>query len=257
MYVNLSQLAFAAYIYDALTADDKSLTKLMDQTGPIPDLTRQDTVVAILEWLNSWGCRLRKDDFGKAADELADWQNACGSQLPPTEANLLDLSDGELELAASAYANLFERKADRKKRFQATATAKALFVLRPNALPPWDEAIRKGPSKDKGSKMRYDGSRESYLQFLKDSQSELRELKQSCEAVGLDCADVPDLIERPFSSLAKLVDEYNWVTITRGFEPPDCLKLSQWLGWTSDIPARLKSALEALPKVKQKVVGKA
>lgn len=248
MYVNLSQLAFAAYIYDA-TADDDSIAELNAKIGPTPDLTKRDTANAILEWLNDWQCRLCEEEFDTAIAELKKWQKAFGSELASIKSNLLELNDSELNNASLVYADLFKRKANQRRTFGPTATTKTLFILRQNALPAWDKAIREG--------LEFDDKPSSYLLFLKHSQKQLQELKTSCKAAGVDIADVPKLVNRPNSSLAKLVDEYNWVTITRGFEPPDCMKLSQWLGWASGIPAGLKSALEALPKMKQTAVGKA
>jgi hypothetical protein len=221
--MDLSQLAFAGYIFRKM-ADDESLAALRAKIGAMPDLGRIETALAILQLLNKWKCRLREVDFDTTARELANWQDACGKFLPPNSISLLEMKETDLERAALAYADLFNRKADRRRRFQATATAKTLFFLRPNAFPPWDEAIRDG--------LNYDGGSESYLRFLKESQIQLLELKKSCEAAGVDVAQVPGIIYRPASTLAKLVDEYNWVTITRGIRPPDWLTLVQWTAWS-------------------------
>ena len=226
--MNLSQLAFAGYIYGR-GAYDESLNALRAKIGTVPDLGRTETALAILQWLNEWKCRLREADFGMAARELANWQDSCGNLLPPVSTGLLEMRDADLKCAAEAYAGLLNRKADRRRSFGPTATAKVLFFIRPKGFPPWDEAIRKD---EKYGKRKYDGSVDSYLRFLQDSQSQLFELKKSCEAAGVDVAQVPDIIYRPASTLAKLVDEYNWITITRGLRPPDWVTLVQWCAWS-------------------------
>jgi hypothetical protein len=229
--MDLSQLAFAAYIYRSVAGEyDKSLIAIRTKIGQTPDLSRNETASAILQCLNEWNCRLCEADFGEAALELAKWQHACGKLLPPVSTGLLEMRDADLKCAAEAYAGLLDRKTDRRRSFGPTATAKVLFFIRPNALPPWDEAIRKN------EKRKYNGRVESYLRFLQDSQSQLFELRKSCEGAGVDVCRVPEICDRPASTLAKLVDEYNWVTITRKWEAPDTEKVRQWLSW-SDVPS--------------------
>ncbi len=233
--MDLSQLAFACKIYRRF-ADDETVAAIKVKVDADPSLGRHETALAVLKWLNSWGCRLCEADFPLAADELRRWCGDFGLKLPRVGVALLDLGDDDLYCAAEAYGDLFNRKAGRKRRFQATAASKVLFFLRPNSLPPWDEKIR--------SELGLDGSSSSYLAFLQRAQGELRELNYSCEATGIDIANVPNEVHRPASTLAKLVDEYNWVTITRGFRPPDWLALSEWLAWS----LAGKPCPDALPK---------
>ena len=57
---------------------------------------------------------------------------------------------------------------------------------------------------------------------------QLRELVDDAERFGIKAGDIPRQVGRPASSLAKLLDEYNWVTITIVPEPG--LELLQGLG---------------------------
>ena len=94
-------------------------------------------------------------------------------------------------------------------RFGATAAAKALYALRPDACPPWDEPIRAHHG--------WDGSAASYRAALERASAELAEAAASA---GVAVAELPALIGRPGSSPPRLVDEHDWLRVTRGHQPP-------------------------------------
>ncbi len=88
--------------------------------------------------------------------------------------------------------------------FGDTATAKALFALRPQALIPWDEPIRRafGPP----------GGGVTYVKLLELAAAALDGLARR---LGASVGELPGLLGRPESSPPKLVDEYLWIRITR------------------------------------------
>ena len=86
----------------------------------------------------------------------------------------------------------------------------------------WNDAIR--------SKLGHDGSGASYVRLLVDVRGKLRALVD--QGIGLD--DLPQELGRPHSTAAKLIDEYYWVTHTRGVTPPDPALLRQWLDWSAE-----------------------
>jgi hypothetical protein len=88
-----------------------------------------------------------------------------------------------------------------------TGAAKTLFALRPLAIPPWDEPIRLELER-KGV--------HSFRAYLARVAEQLRSL--SAEA-GVPVQDLPAFIGRPDSTPPKLIDEYNWIVITRGINP--------------------------------------
>jgi hypothetical protein len=94
----------------------------------------------------------------------------------------------------------------------ATGAAKLLHALRPRVLPPWDDPIR--------SALSLDGGRDSYLTYLLDVQANVRGIEKEAAAAGIKAADIPRALGRPKSSLPKMVDEYFWVTLTRGLAIP-------------------------------------
>jgi hypothetical protein len=184
---------------------------------------------ALLRWLRRWGCRhLRRDDNALASEALREWGAAWEAGLPAHGVPLDRLGDGEIDALAGAYGALAElpagfraaRRAPVPVRFGATAAAKALYALRPEACPPWDEPIRAHHG--------WDGSAASYRAALARARSELAE---AAESAGVAVADLPALIGRPGSSPPRLVDEHDWLRVTRGHEPPAPEELERW--WRS------------------------
>jgi hypothetical protein len=57
------------------------------------------------------------------------------------------------------------------------------------------------------------------------------QLRRLATQAGCDVEELPRLVGRPESSPPKLVDECNWIVITKGLEPPTRESLRQWLGW--------------------------
>ena len=113
---------------------------------------RPDHAAALLTWLRHWGCRqfaVADEELSRAS--LADWWRAWGRKLPPPKRTVDALDDRALDAIAGAYDDLrgrqasWQRRADGNvaKTFGATGTAKALYAIRPNACPPWDEPIRR------------------------------------------------------------------------------------------------------------------
>jgi hypothetical protein len=197
------------------TRFDASLRRFRDQTAPTLDLADSAHISWLLIWLRSWGCR----QFANAYDSLAtesilDWHLSNRTRIP--HASMMNLRDEELQEAASAYNALSKSLPSRKKgsdrvnavTFGATGAAKVLFALRPEALPPWDGAIRK--------QLRYKGTRDSYLRFLREVQRMIVGLVEEAALKGIGQDAIAKEVGRPDSTLPKLVDEYYFITITRG-----------------------------------------
>ena len=59
----------------------------------------------------------------------------------------------------------------------------------------------------------------------------LSDLQGVAAQAGVGVSELPALIERGDSTPPRLIDEYYWVTITRGFIPPTRDELANWLAW--------------------------
>jgi len=216
-----------------MTDYDSSYLQFQKETSPQLDLSYEQHRKALLNWLNDWGCRQFAIDYhGLASEEIRNWYQDVGNQLFPLDRTLLDLSDSDFTSVSTAYAKLVNRTASKrtlrvggqaKVEFGPTGTAKILFALRSNALIPWDEQIR--------IKFHFENTADDYAKYLQLVRKNLEELKDACERNSCRLSDLPQLLGRPKSSLAKLIDEYFWVTVSRKCPAPTSKELAQWAQW--------------------------
>jgi hypothetical protein len=216
--MDMGQLEWACRLYGQLTNYDASLRELRSAVDGRLDPWRADHRARLLRWLNQWGCRQFALDYHEIASEsLAAWADAWMADLPNAAVTLVDLTDGEVRTYAEAYADLARRTASYKRRakrtsavtFGPTGAAKTLFALRPEAVPPWDDPIRR--------RLGANGDLGSFRRYLLDVATQLRSLAAEAR---VPVSQLPALVGRPGSNPPKLIDEYNWVVITRGLPPP-------------------------------------
>ena len=227
--VTLCKLAFASHMYNSLTPFNKSLKLVNDHTNNNIDLTNPAHRIALLKWLNDWGCRhLAEDQHNIASNSILDWYQADGASLFTNKKPIWDLGDLELEVAARVYGSLKDRTGTRRVRKEresevhigATAASKVLFAIRPKALMPWDEAMR--------IRFDCDGSPESYYRYLKIIRDLTSHIGVLCRNKGFKIDDLPGKLGRPNSTVLALVNEYIWVTETREVELPASHILARW-----------------------------
>jgi hypothetical protein len=221
--MTLAELSLGCYMYAATTSFDGGYLEFLDETVPALDLTQQLHRKSLLKFLNNWGCRIKEDDFDDAAAQIADWYGIISSKLFPITTGLLALTDPELDTAEEAFKNLAAKPCCTGKTFASVPTAKILFALRPNALIPWDNAMLKH--------FRLNGSAVSYRQHLLWVKERLKDLSGECTKRGFALADLPTKIERPKSTLPKLIDEYLYVTVTKKFQLKQMIE--HWEKWSS------------------------
>jgi len=235
--MTLGELAFGCYIYGATTGDVGYLRFLRD-TAPTLDLTKYDHRKSLLKFLNNWGCRqFAKAYHVHAAKQIDRWQHRFAMTLFPITKSLQSLTSADLDLVEEAYNCLVKKTAGRRKptsggkarrggilvSFGSVGTAKILFALRPHALMPWDDEIRKG--------LMLENSSGGYRKYLLMSKKWLDDLEKDCHKQGFALADLPVKLGRPKSSLPKLIDEYLWVTMTRKCKLPTKATLQTWINW--------------------------
>ena len=226
--LKLGDLAFACYIYSHLSDYDESYVRFLEATSRFPNLSIAKHRQALLKWLNEWGCRQFALTYHQhASNELLSWYNRYTSKIVPRNRTLLDMTEDELRCAEEAYESLSQRIASYRVvngrrsavSFGPTGASKVLFAIRPDAFVPWDISIR-------------DRFGVPYGEFLRKARSMLRELDTACQAHGLRLTDLPNRLERPRSTLAKLIDEYCWITITYNCPPPDAETVKHWSEWS-------------------------
>ncbi|HEY4853015.1 MAG TPA: hypothetical protein VII22_19680 [Streptosporangiaceae bacterium] len=204
---NLADLRRTAVVFNSFTNVDATWLRLVDATKPAIDLSRADHRSMLLRCLNSWGCRIRYSREGEPAPfdtGISAWWQSWRSALPLVSLALL--ADADIDAVAAAYAALaaVQVSAGRTRHtLGPTAAAKTLYALRPQAIMPWDAAIA------------------TRIHVNRDGAAFGRHLRLGrawASAViaesGGDESAVPELVGRPAVSLAKILDEYLYVTIT-------------------------------------------
>ncbi len=111
-------------------------------------------------------------------------------------------------------------------RFGPTGASKILFALRPQSMIAWDIPIR-------GS-LKYADNGDSYVRYLLKALDELESLMLSCQKHGVPIEDIPRLLGRDCATVAQMVGEYFWVTLTRSCYPPKGDRAELWSRWINE-----------------------
>ena len=231
--MKLYELAFACYVYSHMTNYDSSFLDLINNTRPGLDLNNASHRMELLVWLNSWGCRqFAVDHHEMASEEIMKWHEDFKDLLFPEDKDLTSLSEIDFRVIKTAYSSLCSKIASIRTLRNGNTTnvvvgptgaAKILFAIRPNALIPWDEPIR--------NKFELDGDGNSYVKYLLIVINHLKELSNECRRNNFELSDLPRKLNRPSSSVTKLIDEYYWVTVSRGCPAPSGNELKIWISW--------------------------
>ncbi|WP_287786716.1 hypothetical protein [Acidiphilium sp.] len=210
-------MAYAARLFGEIETS-RSLPKLREEVGLHPDICNRQHALEVLCWLNKWGCRITKSRFGVIANRLITWFHQHRDRLP--RRNLETLQDRELDALARAYEELLLIE-----EFGPTAAAKALFVVCPEAAIPWDKAIQDafGLAGRTGRQ---------YQEMLVRSRDEAEALVADAAHCGFpDAQSIMAAIGSEARTIPELLDQYHWITISRGHRIPDRDELNRWMAW--------------------------
>ncbi len=194
---------------------DLTLVEAWSTIGTPCDPANPEHAAALRSWLNKWTCRIRIPSAGEPDRfivNLAEWWIEARPHLPDESARLARLTDPDLHALASAFGSLAPRTSAVTRNgvarsFGPTATAKLLYFLRPLAVTPWDKAIsRHVPGKGEGA----------FLEHLRVCRAWANALIEEAAARGLDEDAIGASVGRPRSSVAKLIDEWLYMTVTAG-----------------------------------------
>lgn len=233
--MNLYELAFSCYIYNAFTSYNQSFKDFFSAIDSKLNLTDKKHRQLLISWLNKWGCRQFSLQYHEPASEIiSKWYAEVDLKIIPAGKELWALDKYELEAIIPIYDSLVNKTASQKAKRSGrqlrisvgpTGASKILFALRPEIAVPWDEAIRGG--------LGYDGRGASYISYLLRIKADVESLDIACRKKGLALSEVPGIIGRADSTLVQLIGEYHWMTQTRKLYPPELPILSQWCKWAA------------------------
>ena len=210
--VTLAELSEAVTTFGELARPDRSYSVFQAATEPNLDFSRLAHRLALHKWLNAWGCRIRYPREGDPPlfdRALSEWWDTWQGQLPGSDTRLAALDEPAIDALAGAYGDLssrgvaLARKAGSVRTLGPTATAKALYAARPMAVTAWDQRI--------AHQLHGGRDEDAFREHLHLARRVARAL---LEEAG-DESRLLAAVGRPHSSLAKLLDEYWYITITR------------------------------------------
>jgi hypothetical protein len=234
--MRLYELAYICRVYGGLTNFDATYVEFLDKTTGGLQFTDPSHMDALLVWLRSWGCRQFAVAYhGLASESILGWARQWDTRLPDRLATLDRLPDEDMQTAVEAYADLRTRLASKRVRqgktddvqIGPTGAAKILFAARPRAFSPWDDPIR--------AEWGLDGSAASYCEYLARVREQVIKLCSEAARAGIPPEDIPRQLGRPRSTLPKMIDEYNWVTLTKRLLPPEPDEMAKWYRWSSQL----------------------
>ena len=212
-------VAYASHLFRVLGG--RALHELREATAGAPDLEIDDHMSELLRWLNKWGCRITEGEFPTISPLLRDWYRRWMRTEKLPKGELRNLQDDELDLLAAAHGDLLKIR-----EFGPTSASKTLFVVCPHASIPWDIPIRK--------KLKSLTKQLTYRAMLEWSREEAGDLIADAGRCGFSSSrQVLRYIENGAGSITELLDQYHWVTITRGHRVPSSDELRQWVKWAT------------------------
>lgn len=223
--MTLQELRITSYLFTKFSNYDENY---VDISAKNFDLEKKDDLNTILTFLRNWGCRqFKKTDNNLSARSLKMWYKKISSILPKQNNLLVDTSDKKIKSYTALFDDLMNSTASVRNRKEndvdtkvgPVGAAKTLFALRKNFFPPWDNPIINNLDLSKNG--------EGYCKYLILVKTKLLTLKDYCDTNSIDFYSLPTMLGRPHTSLAKLADEYLWVSITRNCVPKEIIKLTK------------------------------
>ena len=222
------QFAWATLLFWAMSGRNQSYQDLMSnelllntlRNSPA-ELNVEQIQTNVIRFLNAWQCRMNNNV--QAAEAI---HNQLIQTLPYLQAlggSNLETVDFDAKIIVQACEEFYNGLRNNiKHRFAATATSKLLHLLQPNLFVMWDNKILASYRQDRN----IPDSGAGYCVFLRLMQEMAINIREAFNHQNQGQGDDPAAFlseqlryDQP-QTLAKFVDEYNWVTITKGIPVP-------------------------------------
>lgn len=213
--ISLKKLFVACYLYSKMNNYDESYLKIKDIYKK--KYLEETDFSNLIIWLRSWGCR----QFHKANDDdsilgLKNWYDKRQGEFPGKNTSLMK---NESPHSKTLFESLAEVEIP-KVKVGPVGASKILFALRPHLFVPWDNEICK---KLRFKKM----NSEDYVEYLSFIKEMLQKIVAQCKTKGIETSSIPKSLCRPNSTLPKLIDEYLWITCSKGIDVDELLMRCQ------------------------------
>lgn len=222
--LSFESLAWASLYYHHMTNYDDHYRRLLQyeiistlRTNPGNSTIAQVKDKIIKGFLLKWGCRPLQ-----ATDDLAQRIIQATTQIQEhlQRLNGMKLIDLDLDGNGDAIKNCYETVVNIGSGFSHTAASKFLHIVNPELFVIWDGPMRKHYRKHYNIAENADG----YFEYMKKMQKGLQQkvLPSFFATNGLCHAEFLSrkLGIDPPKTLVKYLDEYNWITITKGVTLP-------------------------------------
>jgi hypothetical protein len=227
--MRISQIKICGLIYDLITGYDKAYRSLREKG--ILNLENDEHCNYILDFLRKWQCRqFKKDDKERTLNSIKEWLAKDNNRNVLDHFKNTDIFSVDIKLFddfQNSFNDLVDSEACTRKnntnftKFGQVGVAKLLFAFKPEIFIPWDNEIIRHYKEHYGIF--------NYCTFIKKMIERLKTLESECERNGKSLESLKDEIEKSRQGLnknnneevnfnltyPKLIDEYNWVTITK------------------------------------------
>lgn len=221
-----NEFAWATFYLWAISKGDKMYLDLMKGWNPIIYKKENIQEKIVVKFLNKWErCRIPKNTFRSVYIK---------DKIFSLQADLKVLH--ELEIDAVEFTQNIESAVENcyktvRKNFGPTSTSKLLHLLEPGFFVMWDGAILK-EYRNRNDDLKISDSDKGYCFFLKNMNIMAKEVIRDFHRaslsppakLGQSPADYlsKQMKYNPGKTMARYLDEYNWVTFTHGLkgEPP-------------------------------------
>ena len=234
------EFAWAAFLYGAI-GGNYDYQGLMRQTHLLGSLrtnptglqTNQIQQKVVRDFLNRWKCRVQNTP--QSANAI---QTTLQNLLPYTQIlNGLIIAtvnftqqvnvNNSLMTVGQVIVHCYTKVRNIKYKFGPTATSKLLHILQPELFIMWDKEIL---SHYRQQNRQVSDSGQGYCAYLEFMEQAAMQVHQSFRNAALNPPATANqtpavylstqMNYNSFKTLAKYLDEYNWVTITRGVQVP-------------------------------------
>jgi len=240
MLITWNEFAWAAFLYGSI-GGDRDYQALMQQTQFLNDLrtnpthlqTEQIQEQLIERFLNRWKCRVwNRPETARAIVRTLERLRFHLDALKDLEITTVGFDeaiavDNDSTRVSEIIEHCYNTVASIGFNFGPTASSKLLHILQPGLFVMWDKDI---VERFKGKNENVSNSGKGYRAFLELMQQTGKEVSRSFYASDLNPLPKPDddpvrylsvqLGYDPPKTMAKYLDEYNWVTITNMVRVP-------------------------------------